>query len=59
MITMKVGDKYVVNLTVADTVTLHLKLGTFATIDEEALLKVLEYLGSRVPVERRDGRVIS
>jgi hypothetical protein len=38
-----------------DLVLVHLGLGAFSTIDQEQMIIEGKHLGSRVPVESRDG----
>jgi hypothetical protein len=43
----------------ADLVFVHLRLGAFSTIYKEQMIVEGNHLGGRVPVESRDGRIIS
>jgi len=59
MIAVQVGNKDMVDPASADFVFIHLCLGAFPAINQEKMVIQGDHLGSRVPVEGRDGRIIS
>jgi hypothetical protein len=50
MIAMKMRNKNMVDFASPDLIGIHLHLGAFAAINQESVVKGLQYLGRRMPV---------
>jgi hypothetical protein len=59
VIPMEVRNENVVYTASSDFVFVHLRLGAFTAIHEEKMIIQCNHLGSRVPVESRNGRIVS
>ena len=59
MISVQVRDKNMVDPASADFVLVHLRLCAFTAVDQKKMIIQGHYLGRRVAVKRRYGRVIS
>jgi hypothetical protein len=59
MIAMQVADKNVPQLTTPDPVPGYLYLRSFAAVYQQQLVVAGNYLGSGVPVQGGDGRVVT
>jgi hypothetical protein len=59
MVPVQVRDENMVYPAAPDLVLVHLRLGAFTAIYKEQMIIEGDHLGSRVPVESRDGRIIS
>ncbi|MOA58818.1 hypothetical protein D3C78_1832970 [compost metagenome] len=53
---MQMTDEYMIDLIIAKTITIQLKLGTFAAVDHKIFLVVINNLRSWIAVMCRCGR---
>jgi len=59
VVPVKVGNENMIDPASANLVFIHLGLGSFTTVHEEKMIIQGDNLGSRVPVESRNGRIVS